>query len=47
MGINGSELLVLAVLAVVILGPEKLPEYASQLARLVKELRKMATGAKE
>ncbi|MDR7360102.1 sec-independent protein translocase protein TatB [Paeniglutamicibacter sulfureus] len=47
MGINGSELLVLAVLAVVILGPEKLPEYAAQLARLVKELRRMATGAKE
>lgn len=47
LGINGSELLVLAVLAVVILGPEKLPEYAAQLARLVKELRRMATGAKE
>nr|WP_245356766.1 sec-independent translocase [Paeniglutamicibacter kerguelensis] len=47
MGINGSELLVLAILAVVILGPEKLPEYAAQLARLVKELRRMATGAKE
>ncbi len=46
-GINGSELLVLAILAVVILGPEKLPEYAAQLARLVKELRRMATGAKE
>ncbi|MFC5129881.1 Sec-independent protein translocase TatB [Paeniglutamicibacter kerguelensis] len=37
----------LAILAVVILGPEKLPEYAAQLARLVKELRRMATGAKE
>ncbi len=47
LGINGSELLVLAILAVVILGPEKLPEYAAQLARLVKELRRMATGAKE
>lgn len=47
LGINGSELIVLAVLAVVILGPEKLPEYAAQLARLVKELRRMATGAKE
>lgn len=47
LGINGSEFIVLAVLAVVILGPEKLPEYAAQLARLVKELRRMATGAKE
>ncbi|GAA4372015.1 sec-independent translocase [Paeniglutamicibacter cryotolerans] len=46
-GINGGELVVLVVLAVLVLGPEKLPEYAQQLARLVKELRRMATGAKE
>lgn len=46
-GINGSELIVLALLAVAVLGPERLPEYASQLARLIRELRKMATGAKE
>ncbi|MDN6300384.1 MAG: Sec-independent protein translocase TatB [Micrococcaceae bacterium] len=35
------------VLAVFVLGPDKLPVYAQQLARLVKEVRKMATGAKE
>jgi sec-independent protein translocase protein TatB len=46
-GINGYELIILAVLAVAILGPERLPEYASQLARLVRELRRMATGARE
>lgn len=46
-GINGYELIVLAILAVAILGPERLPEYASQLARLVRELRRMATGARE
>lgn len=46
-GINGYELLVLAILAVVVLGPERLPEYASQLARLVRELRRMATGARD
>lgn len=46
-GINGYELLVLAILAVVVLGPERLPEYASQLARLVREVRRMATGARE
>ncbi|MDK1359608.1 Sec-independent protein translocase TatB [Arthrobacter sp. zg-Y1219] len=46
-GINGYELLVLALLAVVVLGPERLPEYASQLARLVRELRRMATGARD
>lgn len=46
-GINGGEFIILAVLAVVILGPEKLPEYAKKLANLVKELRRMANGAKE
>lgn len=46
-GINGGEFLILAVLAVFVLGPDKLPVYAQQLARLVKEVRRMATGAKE
>ncbi|WP_026531720.1 protein translocase TatA [Arthrobacter sp. H41] len=46
-GINGIEFVVLAILAVFILGPERLPEYASQLARLVKGLRRMASGARE
>ena len=46
-GINGYELLVLAILAVVVLGPERLPEYASQLARLVREIRRMANGARD
>ncbi len=36
----------LAVLAALILGPERIPEYAQQLGRLVRELRKMATGAR-
>jgi sec-independent protein translocase protein TatB len=47
LGINGLEFVVLAMIAVVILGPERLPEYAAQLARLVKGLRKMASGARE
>jgi sec-independent protein translocase protein TatB len=47
LGINGYEFVLLAVIAVVILGPERLPQYAAQLARLVKELRRMATGARE
>ena len=46
-GINGYELIVLAILAVAVLGPERLPEYASQLARLVREIRRMASGARE
>nr|WP_209068105.1 Sec-independent protein translocase TatB [Arthrobacter pigmenti] len=47
MGINGYEFLLLALIAVIVLGPERLPEYASQLAQLVKGLRRMATGARE
>ena len=47
LGINPGEFLILALLAVAILGPERLPQYASQLARLVRELRRMATGARE
>lgn len=46
-GINGLEFLLLAVIAVMVLGPERLPEYAGQLGRLVKDLRRMATGARE
>jgi len=44
-GINPSEFVVLLVVAAVVLGPERLPEYAAQLARLVRELRRMAQGA--
>jgi len=45
-GINGWEALILVVLAVVILGPERLPEYAAKLAHGVRRLRVMAEGAK-
>lgn len=44
--INGWEFIVLIVLGIVILGPERLPEYAAKLARLVKQLRAMADGAR-
>ena len=44
-GINGSEFIVLLVVAAVVLGPERLPRYAQQLARLIRELRRMAQGA--
>jgi sec-independent protein translocase protein TatB len=43
--ISGGELIVLLVLAAIVLGPERLPNYAQQLARLVRELRRMAQGA--
>ena len=44
--INGWEFIALVVLAVVILGPERLPEYASKLAQFVRQARSMAEGAK-
>ena len=45
-GLTFDKLLVIGVIAVFLLGPERLPHYASQLARLVRSLRDMATGAK-
>jgi sec-independent protein translocase protein TatB len=46
-GLTFDKLLIIGVIAVFLLGPERLPYYASQLARLVKSLRTMADGAKE
>lgn len=46
-GLTFDKLLVIAVIAVFLLGPERLPGYAAQLARLVKNLRRMADGAKD
>ncbi|MFM7013603.1 MAG: sec-independent translocase [Actinomycetota bacterium] len=45
-GISGEKLLILGLIAVFVLGPDRLPHYAAQLARLVKSLRRMAEGAK-
>lgn len=45
-GINGAELIILIVLAVLILGPEKLPEYARKLTQWIRQMRQMAEGAK-
>jgi sec-independent protein translocase protein TatB len=46
-GISSSEFIVLVVVAAVVLGPERLPQYAQQLGRLIRELRRMAQGASE
>jgi sec-independent protein translocase protein TatB len=43
---NGGEFLLLLVLALVILGPDKLPQYAAKLAQFVRSARDMAEGAK-
>ena len=44
-GLSGEKLLILGVLAAMILGPDRLPEYARKLAQFAKSLRKMADGA--
>lgn len=46
-GLTFEKLLIIGIIAIFVLGPERLPYYASQLARLVKSLRSMANGAKE
>lgn len=43
---NGGEILLLLVLAVIILGPARMPEYAAKLAHAVRALRDLAEGAK-
>ncbi|GAB2457047.1 Sec-independent protein translocase TatB [Xylanimonas ulmi] len=45
--INGGELLIIALLAVVLIGPERLPQYAAQLARLVRRAKAFMADAKE
>ena len=45
-GINGGEFIVLLVVAVLVIGPERLPKYAEQLARFVKMARGFLTEAK-
>ncbi|GAA1173122.1 Sec-independent protein translocase TatB [Nesterenkonia xinjiangensis] len=47
LGINGYELIILVVLALVILGPERLPQYAQTLAEWVRKARGMAEDAKQ
>lgn len=46
MSVTGWEFVLLIVLAVVILGPERLPEYAGRLGRFVRQAKAMAENAK-
>lgn len=45
--INGWELLMLGVLAIVVLGPERLPEYAAKFGRFVRQARGLADRARQ
>jgi len=46
-GLTIDKFLVILVIAVFLLGPERIPHYAAQLGRLVRNIRDMADGAKE
>ncbi len=46
-GLTIDKFLVILVIAVFLLGPERIPHYAAQLGRLVRSVRHMADGAKE
>ena len=45
-GINGGEFMVLLVVAVFVIGPKRMPEYAAKLAKLIRQLRALADTAK-
>jgi len=44
--INGGELIIIVVLAVLLIGPERLPGYAAQLASLVKRGKRLLQDTK-
>jgi sec-independent protein translocase protein TatB len=46
-GLTFDKLIIIAVVAVFLIGPDRLPGYAAQLARVVKSLRAVADGAKD
>ncbi len=45
-GFSGEKLLILGLLALFVLGPDRLPQYAAKLAQFVKAVKRMAEGAK-
>ncbi len=45
--VGPMELLVLAVVALIVIGPDKLPNLARDAARMIKSLRELATGARQ
>jgi sec-independent protein translocase protein TatB len=46
-GLTFDKLIILGIIAVFLLGPERLPYYASKLATLVRSIRGMMSGAKD
>ncbi|HAA78995.1 MAG TPA: hypothetical protein DCE05_01505, partial [Microbacteriaceae bacterium] len=46
-GLTIEKLLVIAVIAIFLIGPDRLPAYSAQFGRLIRNLRDMASGAKD
>lgn len=46
-GISLEKFVFIALIAVLVIGPSRLPEYAAKLGRLIREVRRMANGAQE
>ena len=44
--INGWEFVIVVVLALLVIGPERLPEYSAKLAKMVRQVRGLADAAK-
>jgi sec-independent protein translocase protein TatB len=45
--VGAGEIIGLAVIALVVVGPEKLPRYAADAARMLRQVRKMASEARD
>jgi sec-independent protein translocase protein TatB len=46
-GLSFEKVLIIAIIAAFLIGPQKLPQYAASLARLVRRVRQMADSAQE
>lgn len=46
-GLTFEKLLLIGLIAVFLIGPDRLPAYSAKLARLIRSLRDMASGAKD
>jgi sec-independent protein translocase protein TatB len=44
-GIGGGEFIAMALLAVVLVGPDKLPQFSADSARFIRKIRDLAQGA--
>ncbi len=45
--LSPAKLLVLAIVGILVVGPDRLPSLAKDAARMIRSLREMATGARE